>query len=59
MTRSRMKNALIQLLETIFENLLTDSETECEDNVLTDNNSNETDVKEDFTHVSHSGVEEQ
>ena len=46
MTRSRTKNALIQLLETIPVNLLTDSETECEDNVLTDNN-NETDVEED------------
>ena len=51
-TRSRTRNALNQLLETIPENLLTDSETECEDNVLTDNNNNETDVEEDFIHVT-------
>ena len=57
MTRSRTKNALIQLLETIPENLLTDAETECEDNVLTDNN-NETDGEGDFIHISHSDVEE-
>ena len=31
-TRSKAKNALIQLLEIIPENLLSDSETECEDN---------------------------
>ena len=31
-TRLKAKNALIQLLETIPENLLSDSETECEDN---------------------------
>ena len=37
MTRSKAKNALIHLLETIPENLLSDSETECEDNVMTDN----------------------
>ena len=55
MTRSRTKNALIQLLETIPQNLLADSETKCEDNVLTDNN-NETDVEEDFIHISHSDV---
>ena len=57
-TRSRTKNTLIQLLETIPENLLTDFESECEDNVLTDNN-NETDGEEDFIYISHSDVGEQ
>ena len=53
-----MKNTLIQLLGMIPKNLLTDSKTECEDNVLTDNN-NEMDVEKDFIHISHSDVEEQ
>ena len=56
-TRTKAKNALIQLLETIPENLLSDSETECEDNNASD--SGETEIEEDFSHVSHSNVEEQ
>ena len=56
-TRSKAKNALIQLLETIPENLLSDSETECEDNNVSDGG--ETEVDEDYIHVSHSNVEEQ
>ena len=35
-TRSKAKKALIQLLETILENLLSDSKTECEDNNVSD-----------------------
>ena len=56
-TRSKAKNALIQLLETIPENLLSDSETECEDNGMSDGA--ETEVDEDYIHVSHSDIEEQ
>ena len=57
-TRSKAKNALIELLETIPENLLSDSETECEDN----NSISEgeyTEVDEEYIHVSHSDIEEQ
>ena len=57
-TRSKAKNALIHLLETIPENLLSDSETECEDNNgLSDGE--ETEVDEEYIHVSHSDIEEQ
>ena len=56
-TRSKAKSALIQLFETISENLLSDSETECEDNGLSDRA--ETEVHEDYIHVSHSDIEEQ
>ena len=57
-TRSKAKNALIHLLETIPENLLSDSETECEDkNGLSDGE--ETKVDEEYIHVSHSDIEEQ
>ena len=57
-TRSKAKNALIQLLETIPENLLSDSETECEDNNgISDGE--ETEVDEEYIHVSHSDIEEQ
>ena len=45
------------MLETIPENLLSDSETECEDNNVSDGG--ETEVGEDYIHVSHSDVEEQ
>ena len=57
-TRSKAKNALIQLLETIPENLLSDSETECEDNNGI-SKEEETEVDEEYIHVSHSDVEEQ
>ena len=56
-TVTKAKNALIQLLETIPENLLSDSETECEDNNASDDG--ETEIEEDFIHVFHSNVEEQ
>ena len=39
------------MLETIPENLLSDSETECD--------GGETEIEEDFIHVSHSDMEEQ
>ena len=55
-TRSKAKDALIQLLETIPENLLSDSETECEDNGISDGE--ETEVDEDYIHISHSDVKE-
>ena len=57
-TRSKAKNALIQLLETIPENLLSDSETECEDNNGI-SEGEETEVDEEYIHVSHSDIEEQ
>ena len=57
-TRSKAKNALIQLLETIPENLLSDSETECEDNNSI-SEGEETEVDEEYIHVSHSDLEEQ
>ena len=57
-TRSKAKNALIHLLETIPENLLSDSETECEDN-NTISEGEETKVDEEYIHVSHSDIEEQ
>ena len=57
-TRSKAKNALIQLLETIPENLLSDSETECEDNNGI-SEGEETEVDEEYIHVSHSNIEEQ
>ena len=58
MTRSKAKNALIHLLETIPGNLLSDSETECEDN-NTVSEGEETKVDEEYIHVSHSDIEEQ
>ena len=57
-TRSKTKNALIHLLETIPENLLSDSETECEDN-NTVSEGEETEVDEEYIHVLHSDIEEQ
>ena len=56
-TRLKAKNALIHLLETIPENLLLDSETECEDN-NTISEGEETQVDEEYIHVSHSDIEE-
>ena len=56
-TRSKAKDALIQLLEIIPENLLSDSETEGKDNGMSDDG--ETEVDEDYIHVSHSDVKEQ
>ena len=56
-TRSKAKDALIQLLETMPENLLSDSEAEGEDNDMADGG--ETEVDKDYIHVSHSDVEEQ
>ena len=49
---------MIQLLETIPENLLSDSETECEDNNGI-SEGEETEVHEEYIHVSHSDIEEQ
>ena len=57
-TRSKAKNALIHLLETIPENLLSNSETECEDNNGI-SEGEETEVDEEYIHVSHSDIEEQ
>ena len=57
-TRSKAKNALIHLLETIPENLLSDSETECEDNNGI-SEGEETEVDEEYIHVSHSDIKEQ
>ena len=57
-TRSKAKNALIQLLETIPEKLLSDSETECEDNNGI-SEGEETEVDEEYIHVTHSDIEEQ
>ena len=54
-TRSKVKDALIQLLETIPENLLSDSEAECEENSMSDGGET---VDEDYIHVSHSDVEQ-
>ena len=55
-TRLKAKNALIQLLETIPENLLSDSETECEDtNGISEGG--ETEVDEEYIHVTHSDIE--
>ena len=56
-TRPKAKNALIQLLKTIRESLLSDSETECEDNSMSDGG--ETEIDEDDIHVTHSDIEEQ
>ena len=56
-TRTKTKNDLIQLLETIPENVLSDSETECEDNNVS--GGGETEIEEGFIYVSHSDVEEQ
>ena len=57
-TRSKAKNVLIHLLGTIPENLLSDSETECDDNNgISDGE--ETKVDEEYIHVSHSDIEEQ
>ena len=50
-TRSKAKDALIQLLETIPENLLSNSEREGKDNSMSDGG--ETEVDEDYIHVSH------
>ena len=55
--RSKAKNALIQLLETIPENLLSESEAEGEDNDISD--VGEMEMDEEYIHVSHSDVEEQ
>ena len=49
-TRSKAKNALIHLLETIPGNLLSDSETECEDNNGI-SEGEETKVDEEYIHV--------
>ena len=57
-TRSKAKIALIKLLETIPENLLSDSETECEDNNGI-SEGEETELDEEYIHVSHSDIEEQ
>ena len=57
-TRLKAKNALIHLLETIPENLLSDSETECEDNNAI-SEGEETKVDEEYIHVLHSDIEEQ
>ena len=57
-TRLKAKNALIHLLETIPENLLSDSETECEDNNGI-SEGEETKVDEEYIHVSHSDIKEQ
>ena len=56
-TRSKAKDVLIQLLETILENLLLESEAEGEDNDMSDGG--ETEIDEEYIHVSHSDVEEQ
>ena len=56
-TRSKAKNALIQL-ETIPQNLLSDSETECQDNNGI-SEGEETEVDEEYIHVSHCDIEEQ
>ena len=57
-TRSKAKNTLIQLLETIPENLLSDSKTECEDtNGISEGE--ETEVDEEYIHATHSDIEEQ
>ena len=56
-TRSKAKDALIQLLETIPENLLSESEAEGEDNDMSDGG--ETEIHEEYIHVSHFDVEEQ
>ena len=56
-TRSKAKDALIQLLETIPENLLSESEAEGEDNDMSD--VGETEMDEEYIHVSHSDVLEQ
>ena len=55
--RSKAKDALIQLLETIPENLLSESETEGKDNDMSD--VGEMEMDEEYIHVSHSDVEEQ
>ena len=56
-TRSKAKDALIQLLETIPENLLSESEAEGKDNDISD--VGEMEMDEEYIHVSHSDVEEQ
>ena len=56
-TRAKAKHALIQLLETIPKNLLSDSETECQDYSVSDGG--EMEVDEDYIHVFHSDVKEQ
>ena len=55
-TWSKAKGAK-KLLETVPENLLLESETEFEDNAVLDGG--ETEVNEDYIHISHSDVEEQ
>ena len=57
-TRLKAKYALIHLLETIPINLLSDSETECEDN-NTISEGEETKVDEEYIHILHSDIEEQ
>ena len=56
-TRSKAKDTLIQLLETIPENLLSESEVEGEDNDVSD--VGEMEMDEEYIHVSHSDVQEQ
>ena len=56
-TRSKVKDGLIQFLETISENPLSDSEAEGEDNDKSDDE--ETEIDKEYIHVSHSDVEEQ
>ena len=56
-TRSKTKNALIHLLETIPENLLSDLEMECEDNNVV-SEGEETELDEEYIHISHSDIEE-
>ena len=55
--RSKAKDTLIQLLETIPENLLPESEEEGEDNDVSD--VGEMEMDEEYIHISHSDVEEQ
>ena len=55
--RSKAKDALIQFLETILENLLSESEAEGKDNNVSD--VGEMEMDEEYIHISHSDVEEQ
>ena len=55
--RSKAKDTLIQLLETIPENLLLESEAEGKDNDISD--VGEMEMDEEYIHISHSDVEEQ
>ena len=55
--RSKAKDALIQLLETIPENLLSESEGEGKDDDISD--VGEMEMDEEYIHISHFDVEEQ